>query len=77
MFGMSLAQVIIDRVKKRDSALRRRLRIEETDERNAQIRNYAMGKACDFSSYLAPSVFLMLILAEVPLRIILLVILAY
>lgn len=75
--GMSGAQLITERVMQRNPALQKKISIEQSDERNVQINNYAKAKAFEFATFLALPFFLILVLADVPLSIVLLSIAVY
>ena len=77
LFGMSGAQLITERVMQRNPALQKKISIEQSDERNVQINNYAKAKAFEFATFLALPFFLILVLADVPLSIVLLSIAVY
>ena len=77
LFGMSGAQLITQRVMQRNPGLQKKMSIEQSDERNVQINNYAKAKAFEFSTFIALPFFLILVLADVPLSIVLLSIAVY
>lgn len=77
LFGMSVAQLISQWVIQRNPALKKKMSIEESDERNIQINNYAKAKAFDFLQFLALPFFLVLVAADVRLWVLLLAIAVY
>lgn len=77
LFGMSGAQLITQRVMQRNPGLQKKMSIEQSDERNVQINNYAKAKAFEFSTFIALPFFLTLVLADVALPIVLLSIAVY
>lgn len=77
LFGMSGAQLITQRVMQRNPGLQKKMSIEQSDERNVQINNYAKAKAFEFSTFIALPFFLILIFADVALPIVLLSIAVY
>lgn len=77
LFGMSGAQLITQRVMQRNPGLQKKMSIEQSDERNVQINNYAKAKAFEFSTFIALPFFLILVFADVALPIVLLSIAVY
>ncbi|NLL43358.1 MAG: hypothetical protein GX251_08455 [Firmicutes bacterium] len=77
LLGVSGAQLITERVMQGNPELKRKVRVEELDERNIQINQYAKAKAFDFFQFLALPFFLVLVVADVPLWIVLLAIAVY
>jgi hypothetical protein len=77
LFGMAGAQLITEYVMQRNPGLQRRATIEQSDERNIQINNYAKAKAFEFGTFLALPYFLILVIADVQLWIILLSVALY
>jgi hypothetical protein len=74
IFGMAGGQLITQRVIERNPALTKQINIEQFDERNVQINNYAKAKAFDFLQFFALPFFLIMILADVDLWVVLLAI---
>ncbi|MDI9422360.1 MAG: hypothetical protein QM451_09050 [Bacillota bacterium] len=77
LFGMSGGQLITQRVIEGNPSLKERVSIEEHDERNIQINNYAKAKAFDCFQFLALPFFLLLVLADVRLWVVFLAIALY
>ena len=77
LFGMSGAHLIAQGGVERNPSLKKKMSIEESDERNISINNYAKAKAFDFFQFLALPFFLILVLADVRLWVVLLAITVY
>jgi hypothetical protein len=77
VFGVSLAQLLLLRISKKDPAYERKIAIEDKDERNITIRNRAKAKAFDAMGVILGITMLIYALISADLLVILLIVVSY
>ena len=77
VFGLSLAQIIVITVTEKNPDYKRKMKIEENDERNIAINNRAKAKGFNAMGYILSILMLVFVLVNADLSIILLLVFAY
>ena len=77
LFGLSVAQIIIIAIAKKNPEFERKTSIEENDERNIAINNKAKAKGFNAMSYILTILMLIFVFINADLLIILLLVFAY
>ena len=77
LFGLSVAQLIIIIIAEKNPEYKRKILIEEKDERNMAINNKAKAKGFDAVGYILTILMLIFVFLNADLSIILLLVFAY
>lgn len=77
MFGHGMGNVISQKAYQRNPQIQKQIEIEQKDERNIAVANYAKAKAYDLMIYVFGALMLSLALLEVDMIVILLLVFSY